>query len=223
MRLKALLLPLVLGLAACSGTAMGAETFFNAPPARVQSHAKGLQTAIFSGGCFWGVEDVFSHTRGVRSAITGYRGGTIPNPTYDQVSTGTTGYAESVKVVYDPSVVRYDQLLRIFFSVIANPTLHDRQGPDVGTQYRAALVPLNAEQRQVAQAYLKQMASSGVWKKPIVVRIEKASRFYPAANYHQDFAYKHPDNPYIRYWDAPKVEALKARFPQLYRASFRTG
>ena len=196
---------------------------FDAPAAKRVAHEDGLQTAIFAGGCFWGVEAVFSHTKGVTSAVSGYHGGSAATAHYDQVSGGNTGHAESVKVTYDPSVVRYDQLLQVLFSVVADPTLKNRQGPDSGTQYRAAIVPLNAEQRKVASAYLAQMSSSGVWGKPIVVRIEAAKKFYPAEGYHQDFAKKNPNHPYIRRWDAPKVAAFEDKFPSLYSASFQTG
>ena len=126
-------------------------------------------------------------------------------------------------MTYDPSVIRYDQLLQVLFSVVADPTLKNRQGPDSGTQYRAAIFPLNAEQRQVATSYLAQMRSSGVWDKPIVVQIETAGRFYPAEDYHQDFFEKNPNHPYIRRWDAPKVAALRTMYPSLYRATFKTG
>ncbi|HLV06230.1 MAG TPA: peptide-methionine (S)-S-oxide reductase MsrA [Croceibacterium sp.] len=221
--LRALLAAGALALAACS-PAVAAEAVFDAPAAqRTAKEARGLKTAIFAGGCFWGVEAVFSHTKGVTSAVSGYHGGTAQSAKYDLVSSGVTDHAEVVRVTYDPAVVRYDQLLQILFSVVADPTLKNRQGPDVGPQYRAAIIPTNAEQRQVASAYLAQMRSSGVWDKPIVVRIENAKRFYPAEEYHQDFARKNPNNPYIRRWDAPKVAALKAKFPSLYRAAFITG
>jgi peptide-methionine (S)-S-oxide reductase len=212
-----------MALAACS-TAVAAESTFNAPAAtRVAHETPGLKTAIFSGGCFWGVEAVFSHVKGVKSAVSGYRGGRTANPSYEDVSTGTTGHAESVKVTYDPSVVRYDQLLRVFFSVVADPTLKNRQGPDEGTQYRAALVPLSAEQKTVAAAYLAQMKSSGVWKAPIVTGIEPASTFYRAEAYHQDFIKKNPQQGYIVRWDLPKVSALKSMFPTLYSPAFQAG
>jgi peptide-methionine (S)-S-oxide reductase len=210
-------------LAACA-PATAAESVFDAPAAKREAReGQGLKTAIFAGGCFWGVEAVFSHTKGVKSAVSGYQGGTVANPTYEQVSSGGTGHAEAVRVTYDPAVVRYDQLLQVLFSVIADPTLKNRQGPDSGTQYRAAIFPLNAEQRSVASAYLAQMRSSGVWDKPIVVPIETARRFYPAETYHQDFAQKNPNHPYIRRWDAPKVAAFKDKYPALYRATFQTG
>lgn len=212
-----------LALAACS-PATAAESVFDAPSAqRVASEGSGLKTAIFAGGCFWGVEAVFSHTKGVTSAVSGYHGGTAASATYDLVSSGITDHAEAVRVTYDPKVVRYDQLLQILFSVIADPTLRNRQGPDVGAHYRAAIVPISAEQRQVATSYLAQMRTSGVWDKPIVVRIEAAKRFYPAEEYHQDFYKKNPRHPYIVRWDAPKVAAFREKFPSLYRATFQTG
>ena len=150
-------------------------------------------------------------------------GGTRAQAKYDLVSGGTTGHAEAVKVVYDPAVVRYDQLLRVFFSVVADPTLRNRQGPDVGPQYNASLIPLSDEQRAVARAYLAQMKASGVWDKPIVTGIDAAGTFYPAEAYHQDFARKNPNHGYIKRWDAPKVAALKKLYPSLYSASFQTG
>lgn len=221
--LRGLLAAGALTLAACAPAA-AAESTFDAPAAqRTAKEGNGLKTAIFAGGCFWGVEAVFSHTKGVKSAVSGYHGGSAATAKYDLVSAGGTGHAEAVKVTYDPSVIRYDQLLRVLFSVVADPTLKNRQGPDSGTQYRAAIIPLTAEQRQVASAYLSQMRSSEVWDKPIVVRIEGAKKFYPAEEYHQDFARKNPNHPYIRRWDAPKVVALKAMYPSLYSASFQTG
>jgi len=224
MRLKALLAGIALAATACTGQAIAAEKVFDAPVATRQAdEGAGLKTAIFAGGCFWGVEAVFSHTRGVTSAVSGYHGGTARQARYDLVSRGLTDHAESVRVTYDPSVVRYDQLLQILFSVVADPTLLNRQGPDVGAHYRAAIVPVNAEQRAVAASYIRQMNNSGVWDDPIVVRIEQYQRFYEAEENHQDFAQKNPNHGYIRRWDAPKVEALREMFPQLYRATFRTG
>ena len=211
-----------LALAACS-SAVAAEGTFNAPAATRVAKESGLKTAIFAGGCFWGVEAVFSHTKGVRSAVSGYHGGTAASAKYDIVSSGVTDHAEAVKVTYDPKVVRYDQLLRVLFSVVADPTLKNAQGPDHGPQYRAAIVPLSPEQRAVATAYLAQMRKSGVWSRPIVVQIENPKKFYPAEAYHQDFAQKNPDHPYIRRWDAPKVVALKAMYPTLYTPTFRAG
>ena len=210
-----------LALAGCQQPAIAGEAAVAAPaPKRVAAEKPGLKTAIFAGGCFWGVEAVFSHMKGVTSAVSGYHGGTARSAKYDLVSSGVTDHAEAVKVTYDPRVVRYDQLLRVFFSVVADPTLKNRQGPDVGAHYRAALVPMSEEQRAVASAYLRQMAASGTWKKPIVTGIERAQAFYPAETYHQDFAQKNPRHPYITRWDAPKVRALKAMYPAQYKASF---
>ena len=224
MRRKSLFLALALATAACMTPPVSAEGVFDAPvPARQADESGGLKTAIFAGGCFWGVEAVFSHTRGVSSAVSGYHGGTAQQASYSLVSAGVTDHAEAVRVTYDPAVVRYDQLLQILFSVVADPTLRNRQGPDVGAHYRAAIVPLSAEQRAVAQAYLRQMERSGVWDNPIVVPIENARRFYSAEAKHQDFAHRNPNHGYIRRWDAPKVAALRTMFPELYRDSFRTG
>jgi peptide-methionine (S)-S-oxide reductase len=226
MRIK-LLLPLAaaaFAASSCQSPASAAENVIMAPAAkRVAHESGGLKTTIFSGGCFWGVEAVFSHVKGVHSAISGYDGGNAKNPSYEQVSTGTTGHRESVKVTYDPKVVRYDQLLQVFFSVVADPTLRNRQGPDGGTQYNAALVPLSQEQRDVAAAYLAQMKASGKWKAPIVTGIAPARPFYPAEGYHQDFILKNPHQGYIVQWDLPKVAALKQLFPSLYSPTFQTG
>jgi len=222
MRLRGPLLAAALGLSTASCTApAAAEAAAAAPAAKRQSSETGLKTAIFAGGCFWGVEAVFSHVKGVTSAISGYHGGTARSAKYGLVSSGVTDHAEAVRVTYDPKIVRYDQLLRVFFSVIADPTLRNRQGPDVGAHYRAALIPMSAEQNAVAQAYLAQMKASGVWKKPIVTGIERAQAFYPAETHHQDFAFKNPRHGYIKRWDAPKVAALKRMYPALYRAGFQ--
>ncbi len=224
MQAKPFFAAIALGLSACTLSATAsAEEVFDAPVAARQANERGLQTAIFAGGCFWGIEAIFSHTRGVTSAVSGYHGGTADNANYSRVTSGYTRHAESVRVTYDPSVVRYDQLLQILFSVGADPTLLNRQGPDVGSHYRAAIVPVTAEQRTVARAYLGQMRRSGVWDDPIVVQIEDYRRFYPAEDYHQDYLLNNPNSPYIRRWDMPKVRALQANFPQLYRSRFRTG
>lgn len=222
-RLAPALAAAALFASACQSPAVAAEKVFDAPVAERKASEKGLRTAIFAGGCFWGVEAVFSHTKGVTSAVSGYHGGTARSASYDLVSAGLTQHAEAVKVTYDPSIVRYDQLLQILFSVVADPTLRNRQGPDVGAHYRAAIIPIGKEQRAVAAAYLAQMQSSGVWDRPIVVGLEQARQFHAAETYHQDFAHKNPDHRYIQRWDAPKVRALKAKFPRLYRAAFRTG
>ena len=224
MKLRLLLAAAALAASACQGPAVAAEKVVEAPAAqRTAKEGSGLKTAIFAGGCFWGVEAVFSHTKGVKSAVSGYHGGTKAEADYDKVSAGTTGHREAVKVVYDPSVVRYDQLLRIFFSVVADPTLKNNQGPDHGPQYDAALVPMSEEQRAVATAYLAQMKKSGKWDRPIVTGVVRAQAFYPAEEYHQDFARKNPNHRYIQAWDAPKVAAFKRLYPALYRATFQTG
>ncbi|WP_066559648.1 peptide-methionine (S)-S-oxide reductase MsrA [Croceicoccus bisphenolivorans] len=208
---------------ACQQPALAAEEAVRTPPAAVKSSETGLQTAIFAGGCFWGVEGVFSHVKGVSSAVSGYHGGSKGDATYKAVSAGATDHAEAVKVTYDPSVVRYDELLRIFFAVVADPTTLNRQGPDRGTQYRSAIVPTGAEQARVAKAYIAQLGKAGLWQSPIVTKVETKQAFYPAETYHQDFMAKNPDHPYIRRWDQPKVRALKALFPDDYRAAFRRG
>jgi peptide-methionine (S)-S-oxide reductase len=224
MRLKALITAAALAATACQSPANAAESVVAAPAAkRIAHETPGLKTAIFSGGCFWGVEAVFSHLKGVNSAVSGYDGGSKADADYETVSTGSTGHRESVKVTYDPKVVRYDQLLQVFFSVVADPTLRNRQGPDEGTQYNAALVPLSKEQSAVAAAYLAQMKASGKWKSPIVTGIAAAKPFYPAEAYHQDFALKNPNHAYIKYWDLPKVAALKKLYPSLYSPTFKTG
>ena len=208
-----------LALAGC-GQALAAENHVRAPVAQTKARESGLKTAIFAGGCFWGVEAVFSHVEGVKSAVAGYHGGTKRQADYKLVSSGVTDHVEAVKITYDPSQIRYDQLLRIFFSVVADPTLRNRQGPDRGAQYNAELVPVSAEQRKVAKAYLAQMERSGVWKAPIATKVAPAKTFYPAEDYHQNFALKNPRHGYITRWDAPKVAALREFYPGVYRASF---
>lgn len=223
MKIKAGILAAALTAAIFMNAPATAEETFNAPVAQLQASETGMQTAIFAGGCFWGIEAVFAHTNGVQSAVSGYHGGTQRQASYRLVASGVTDHAEAVRVVYDPSVIRYDQLLQILFSVGADPTLLNRQGPDRGTQYRSAIVPQTAEQRRVARSYLRQMNQSGVWDDPIVVAIEEPLRFYEAEEYHQDFAFKNPNNAYIRRWDAPKVVALREMFPQFYRRDYKTG
>jgi peptide-methionine (S)-S-oxide reductase len=174
-------------------------------------------TAVFAGGCFWGVEAVFDHVRGVREAISGYAGGNAGTAQYDTVSTGTSGHAESVKVVYDPTQVTYGQLLKIYFSVAHDPTQLNRQSPDVGPQYRSEIFTTTPEQARIAKAYVAQLMAAKVFHDPIVTRIEPLHGFYPAEAYHQDYLAHHPDQPYIVYNDAPKLVALKQLFPALYR------
>lgn len=211
-----------MALSGCQQPAAAAEDVVAAPAAsRTAKEGTGMKVAIFAGGCFWGVEGVFSHVKGVRSAVSGYHGGNAATATYKMIGTGATQHAEAVRVVYDPSVVRYDELLRIFFSVVADPTLRNRQGPDVGPQYRAALVPLGKEQRTVATAYLAQMKKSGKWNRPIVTGLESYKKFYKAEAEHQDFLADNPRHSYIVRWDMPKVRALKAMYPAKYSATFK--
>lgn len=179
--------------------------------------ASGLQTAVLAGGCFWGMEGVFEHVRGVKGVTSGYAGGAAQDATYDAVSTERTGHAEAVRVVFDPREVSYGTLLRIYFSVAHDPTQLNRQGPDVGPSYRSAIFPIGAEQARVARAYIAQLGAAKVYPRAIVTRIE-SGRFYPAEAYHQDFMRKNPGHPYIRVNDAPKVAALKASFPTLWRS-----
>jgi peptide-methionine (S)-S-oxide reductase len=204
-----------------AGGAPSGEPILLAPDATIPAHeTPGPKVAIVSGGCFWGIEAVFSHVKGVTSAVSGYQGGDASSANYDAVSEGDTGHAESVRVTYDPAVIRYDQLLRIFFSVGADPTQFNRQGPDSGTQYRSALVPLSPEQDKVVRAYLLQLGEAHLWKGGIVTRVEPMRGFYPAEAYHQDFMLRNPDHPYIQYWDAPKVAGVKRLFPQFWKAEF---
>jgi peptide-methionine (S)-S-oxide reductase len=198
----------------------GAEEPVRLPAAAVDpADTRERAVAILAGGCFWGVEGVFSHVRGVISVESGYHGGSAATATYDQTNDGTTGHAESVRIVYDPRIVSYGTLLRVFFSVITDPTTLNRQGPDVGSQYRSAIVPLTPAQRQVAGTYILQLGRGRHWPEPIVTRIEAPRRFYRAEAYHQDFMIRNPNHPYIRRWDAPKLAALRAFYPTLVRTT----
>ncbi|WP_343729987.1 peptide-methionine (S)-S-oxide reductase MsrA [Duganella sp.] len=175
-------------------------------------------TAIFAGGCFWGVQGVFQHVKGVTSAVSGYTGGDARTANYESVETGDTGHAESVKITYDPTQVSYGKLLQVFFSVAHDPTQLNRQGPDRGTQYRSAIFPQTASQRAVAEKYIAQLAASRAFNKPLVTRIETDKKFYAAESYHQNYLTLHPNDPYIVYNDLPKVANLKRIAPDLYRA-----
>jgi peptide-methionine (S)-S-oxide reductase len=187
-----------------------------APRADERTPRAKSETAVFAGGCFWGIQAVFQHVKGVISATSGYAGGSLDHPSYEDVSSGTTGHAESVRVVFDPSQVTYGTLLRVFFSVAHDPTQLNRQGPDVGTQYRSAIFYTSDEQRDIAQAYIGELRMSRRYAKPIVTQVAPLKQFFPAEAYHQDYAEKHPDNPYIAINDAPKVANLKSAFPELY-------
>ncbi len=182
-------------------------------PAVDAQPASGLQTAVFAGGCFWGVQGVFEHVKGVTKAISGYAGGSVVNPGYEQVSAGNTGHAEAVSVTFDPLQVSYGTLLRIFFSVALDPTEVNRQGPDTGTQYRSELFVAGPEQERIAKAYIAQLNAAHVFDRPIATRVDAAGPFYPAEGYHQDYLLHHPDSPYIARFDLPKVRSLEALFP----------
>jgi len=177
----------------------------------------GLQTIVLAGGCFWGIEAVFEHIKGVTDAVSGYAGGTKEQADYETVSTGTTGHAESVRVTFDPTKVSLEKLLQVFFSVAHDPTQLNRQGPDVGPQYRSAIFFADEEQARVARAYIEQLGKAKVYPRPIVTQVVKLQAFYPAEDYHQDFAERNPTYPYIVYHDLPKVANLKKQFPELYR------
>ncbi len=184
----------------------------DAPLAR----AKGSETAVLAGGCFWGIQAVFEHVKGVTAATAGYSGGTASTAQYETVSTGTTGHAESVQVTFDPSQVSYGQILKVFFSVAHNPTELNRQGPDEGTQYRSVIFYANDDQKRIAQAYIAQLDQARVFSRKIVTQVVALKAFYPAESYHQDYAVHHPDDLYIRINDLPKVEHLKQELPDLY-------
>jgi peptide-methionine (S)-S-oxide reductase len=177
----------------------------------------GNEVAVFAGGCFWGVEAVFEHVRGVKAATSGYAGGSALTAHYAIVSTGRTGHAEAVKVTYDPAQVSYGQLLKVFFSVAHDPTQLNRQAPDVGPQYRSEIFATSKAQQQAAQAYIRQLDTAKVFAKPIVTLVEPLDGFHPAEAHHQDYLRLHPDEPYIVYNDAPKLVHLKQLFPKLYR------
>lgn len=183
-----------------------------------QRPAAKTETAVFAGGCFWGIQAVFQHTKGVTSAVSGYSGGWTDKPSYEMVGSGTTGHAESVQVTFDPKQVTYGQLLQVFFSVAHDPTQLNRQGPDTGTQYRSTIFPANAEQAAVAKAYIAQLDGTKMFKRRIVTTIEMGRAFYPAEKYHQDFLVRNPTYPYIVYNDLPKIENLKRLLPAMYRA-----
>ena len=206
------------GLMACSaGFARSQPVALPNPKLDVPaSTAGGEQTAVFAGGCFWGVEAVFEHVKGVKQATSGYSGGDARSARYGIVSTGRTGHAESVKVVYDPAQVSYGQLLKVYFSVAHDPTQLNRQSPDTGPQYRSEIFTTNAMQQRVANAYIAQLSSARVFPAPIVTRVEPLKAFYPAESHHQDYLRLHPRDPYIVYNDAPKLVHLKAMFPALY-------
>lgn len=180
--------------------------------------APGTETAVFAGGCFWGIQAVYQHVKGVKSAVSGYAGGTVASPSYEQVSSGATGHAESVKIVFDPSKVSYGQLLQVFFSVAHDPTQLNRQGPDAGTQYRSEVFYTTDAQKKIASAYIDQLTKAKIYDKPIVTKLEKVGMFNVAESYHQNYATLHPNDFYIRVNDAPKVEDLKKNLNKFYKS-----
>ncbi len=188
-----------------------------APALDARSAPPKTETAVFAGGCFWGIQAVFQHTKGVTSTVSGYSGGWTSKPSYEMVGSGTTGHAESVQVTFDPARISYATLLKIFFSVAHDPTQLNRQGPDVGTQYRSSLFYMSDEQKKTAQAYIEELNKAHVFPRPIVTEVVKYKAFYPAEAYHQDYAELHPDEPYIAINDAPKVVNLRKQFPELYK------
>jgi peptide-methionine (S)-S-oxide reductase len=208
----------LLSSAVLTGPAAAAEDAVVIPaPATDQPSADGPQTAVLAGGCFWGVQGVFQHTRGVLNAVSGYAGGSRETANYPASGTGRTGHAESVQVTYDPKVISYGKLLQIYFSVAHDPTQLNRQGPDTGTQYRSTIFAQNEAQRKVAEAYIAQLNTAKVFRKTIATTIESGKTFYPAEDYHQDYLTLHPYQPYIVYNDIPKIEALKKIFADTYR------
>ncbi|MEZ5709129.1 MAG: peptide-methionine (S)-S-oxide reductase MsrA [Blastomonas sp.] len=210
----------MLGGTMATDTARAEEARIIPAPKLKASETEKVRVAIFAGGCFWGVEGVYSHVKGVKEAVSGYHGGKRADADYDKVSAGRTRHAEAVRIVYDPSVVSYDRLLQIFFSVVADPTQLNRQGPDRGSQYRSAIIPMNKQQAEVARAYIEQLDKAKSWNKPIVTAVESYSGFYAAERYHQDFMKKNPTHPYIVRWDQAKVDNLARIFPSSYLKSW---
>jgi peptide-methionine (S)-S-oxide reductase len=213
----AFLLPLLAALSCAPVMAAESAVALPNPTIDQQSAGDAPQIAVLAGGCFWGVQAVFQHTKGVQQAVSGYSGGMKAAPSYEEVSSGRSGHAEAVQVTFNPREISYGQILKIFFSVAHNPTQLNRQGPDVGTQYRSAIFYTNADQKRVAEAYVAQLGAAGAFKAPIVTQINQLAAFYPAEAYHQDYAIKHPTQPYIFINDLPKVENLKRMLPDLYR------
>lgn len=199
-----------------SNTAIAANALPDPKVDESPAPARGQETVVLAGGCFWGIQAVFEHVKGVTKATAGYSGGNMKSPSYEEVSSGETGHAESVEVVYDPSKITFGQLLKVFFSVAHDPTELNRQGPDEGTQYRSAIFYETADQRRIAQAYVDQLTAARAFSEPIVTQITAYKAFYRAEEYHQDYLIQHPDNPYIMINDLPKVANLRKQFPDLY-------
>jgi peptide-methionine (S)-S-oxide reductase len=223
--------PLVFGLAGMTAIAAAvftmSSTFSNAaedavvipPPTIDETASASTEKAVFAGGCFWGVQGVFQHVKGVKNAVSGYSGGAKNTAAYETVSGGDTGHAEAVEVTYNPKMVTYGQLLQIYFSVAHNPTQLNYQGPDRGTQYRSEIFTTNSEQKKIAQSYIAQLEKAKVYGEPVVTKVSDMSAFYPAEEYHQDFLTLNPTYPYIVYNDMPKIENLKALFPAEFSAN----
>ena len=211
------LLALALTLSAAPMLAHAKDAKFPAP-AMMEPAAtdQATEKAVLAGGCFWGVQAVFQHVKGVKNVLSGYAGGKADTAEYEVVSTGTTGHAESVEITFDPKVINYGTILQVYFSVAHNPTQLNYQGPDTGTQYRSAIFPEDDAQAKVAKAYIEQLDKSKIFDAPIVTSIEQSKTFYPAEAYHQDYATLHPTDGYIMYNDLPKVENLSRMFPDLY-------
>jgi peptide-methionine (S)-S-oxide reductase len=217
--LMAALVLAALGVVLWRSTLYGAESpVAIAPPALDNPKVSGApQTAVLAGGCFWGVQGVFEHVRGVQKVVAGYAGGDKATAQYETVSSGTTGHAESVKITFDPAQISYGEILRIAFSVVHDPTQLNRQGPDAGTQYRSAIFYADESQKHIAEAYISQLESSHAFPRPIVTRVDPLKGFFPAEDYHQDYLIHNPHVPYIAIYDIPKVENFKRMFPELYR------
>jgi peptide-methionine (S)-S-oxide reductase len=203
----------------CAPLARAESAFVIPPPAETAPQAQSVQKVILAGGCFWGVQAVFQHVKGVTSAVSGYAGGSLEQANYSAVSTGRTGHAESVEVTFDPKIVSYGQILQVFFSVAHDPTQLDRQGPDVGPQYRSEIFAQDEAQATLAKSYIEQLDKAGMYRQKIMTKIEPLKGFSAAEPYHQDYLFHHPSQPYIVYNDLPKIENLKRLFPDLYRAA----
>jgi peptide-methionine (S)-S-oxide reductase len=211
-----LVAPAMTLLACNTAAAATADATVPAPAADAAALATGVQKAVFAGGCFWGVDAVFKHVKGVTHVVSGYAGGSKETAVYEEIGTGRTGHAESVEVTYDPALVSYGTLLKVFFTVAHDPTELNRQGPDVGTQYRSTIFFANDAQRSAAEAYMAELTRSGVFRRPIVTTLEPLRAFYEAEAYHQNYLALHPTQPYIVYNDLPKLDLLKRRMPELY-------
>jgi len=206
---------LITSFLAAASMMLAGQKFVFPDPAVDAAKAEGLQTAVLAGGCFWGVEGVFEHVKGVKEAVSGFAGGEKKTAHYDRVSEGDTGHAESVKITFDPTQITYGQILKVYFAVAHNPTEKNFQGPDHGTQYRSAIFYANDEQKSVAEAYIKQLDEANIYGRPIVTEVAPLKGFYPAESYHQHYMQNNPTNEYIRYNDMPKLAALKKELPEL--------